>query len=106
MTLWFEKKKIRLDRDSQDARVKITKAQQEKIVKFRKAGNSLKDIAESFNVSYSLVRFICNPEIYEQSNKKHIKRAKDGRYYDTEKRAKYAAKLREKKRHLLHSDKY
>jgi len=97
----YKSEKIRLEGTKYDRRRKLSDEQREEIRTIRRLyETSYIKIARMYNVSKSLVIYICNPEIEKRNKERHKKLRKDGRYYDREKHNKSIKEMRRYKQEL------
>lgn len=84
-----------------DKRIKIPRSHYDTIRKrYRENGESQRQIASAYGVSCRLIQFILFPERLERAKKQLKERAKDGRYYNTQKNTEAMRKYRQRKKEL------
>lgn len=76
-----------------DRRVKLSDEDKKEIIRLREKGESFQRIAMRYDVSHTLIQYICKPELADKNREGCSRRAKEGRYKPS--REKINASLRE-----------
>jgi len=88
-----------------DRRRKLKDEDYEEIRNLRLSGESLRSLANKFNVSKRLIQFIVSPDKKEENLKRRKERGGWKQYYEKEKNTNYARKHRGYKKELLEKNK-